>query len=375
MTVCEMAHKAGLSERQLRRVVLKACGVNPVELLQSRRLLAAKLLLTDTRLSITEIAFASGFGSPRRLNALFQERYGINPTEMRRLRAASEDGFVVCKLAYRPPMDWTALLAFLSYRCIDGVEAVTEKSYRRLVTFGGASGVITAEDNHEQSCVVLQIPDALAKYTLEICARIRDLFDLDADPQIISGRLGTIAASSPGRRVPGCWDGFEVAVRAVCGQQISVKAATILTGKLAARFGVQQAPTVDDLRYHFPTPDAMAAADLESIITCGTIRTRAVTIQELAKQISDATLRLSPTADPERTIARLKTISGVGDWTAQYVCMRALRWPDAFPAADLVIMKRLKVTRQRDAEALAEEWRPWRAYAAMHLWQRKETDQ
>jgi len=222
--------------------------------------------------------------------------------------------------------------------------------------------------------VMVKIPDSLAKHTLEVCARTRDLFDLDADPQMIAAGLGEMAASSPGRRVPGCWDGFEVAVRAVCGQQITVKAATLLAGKLAARFGQMLPGEAHQLRYHFPTPDALAAAELESIITCGTIRTRAVTIQELAKQICAGNLNLSPTDIPKETIEQLKSIPGVGDWTAQYICMRALRWPDAFPASDLVIMKRLKVTRQRDAEAIADNWRPWRAYAAMHLWQREEAN-
>jgi len=341
-----LATEMGLSGRQLRRSIEREYGVAPVELAQTRRLLLAKQLLTETRIKIADVAFASGFSSLRRFNHLFRTRYRLSPTDLRRNKLLTGGGdAITLRLAYRPPLDWEALLGFLVGRGAAGVEAADGERYLRVVRIGEHAGWIAAAPIKGAAALRVDVAITLLPVLTPLLARLRRLFDLDANPQAIaehlSGdpRLSASLSRRPGLRVPGAFDGFELALRAVLGQQISVKAATTVFGRFARAYG-------------------------EPMQTPFT----ALTVRILARAVSDGVVRLEPGVNPEQTVAALKELPGIGDWTAQYVAMRALRDADAFPASDLGIYRALGVSKPRDALAAAERWRPWRAYAVLHLW-------
>jgi AraC family transcriptional regulator of adaptative response / DNA-3-methyladenine glycosylase II len=375
-SVDDLAAELGLSGRQLRRIVERELGVTPVELAQTRRLLLAKQLLAETALPITEVAFAAGFASIRRFNALFRERYRLNPTEMRRSTggAAPHDALRL-RLAYRPPLHWEALLAFLGARATAGVEAADDGRYLRTARIGRHAGWLAVSPEPGKDALRVELSRTLVPVLMPLLARLRQLFDLDAQPLAIESHLARdpllapVVAATPGLRVPGAFDGFELATRAVLGQQVTVRGATTLAGRFAVSFGEPIATPHQALTHLTPTAARIASASIEEIMAIGLPRARAATLTALARAVACGGLRISPSTDPEGTIRALTALPGVGEWTAQYIGMRALRWPDAFPHADLGLKHALDRASPKRVLELAEPWRPWRAYATLHLWQ------
>ncbi|MGH8505993.1 MAG: AlkA N-terminal domain-containing protein [Stenotrophobium sp.] len=372
----QLAARYGISARQLRRVVETEYGVTPVALAQTRRLLLAKQLLTDSTLGMAEVAQASGFSSVRRFNHLFRTRYGLNPGAMRRkgARAAAADGAITLKLAYRPPLDWPRLLSFLVGRGAAGVECEYEGRYVRTVLLDGHRGWFSAQPLPRHDALQLQISAGLMPVLTPLISRVRGLFDLDANPELIERQLArhatlrAIVRRQPGLRVPGAVNGFELALRAILGQQVTVKAATTIFGRFAAAFGEMAETPYAGLRFFSPTAERVAAASLAQLIRLGLTQKRAQTISTLAREVAEGRLLLETGVAPEQTMQQLQEIAGIGAWTANYVAMRALNHPDAFPHSDLGLMQALELRKPKDILDLAEAWRPWRAYAAMHLW-------
>ena len=372
-----LAAEFGLSSRQLRRVIEQEYGVSPVALAQTRRLLLAKQLLTDSRLGMAEIAFASGFSSVRRFNHLFRSRYGLNPTALRRRAARAprvEPAAVTLKLGYRPPLAWPALVAFLGSRGAASQERVEGQRFLRTVRIGEQCGWISARPVARSAVIEVAVAPSLVAVLTPLRARLRRLFDLDANPAVIAERLSSdarladLVQQTPGLRVPGALDGFELALRAILGQQISVKAASTVFGRFLTTFGEPLVTPFAGLDRLAPRPESLADADLQQIIDRGLTRRRAETIRALARAVADGGLRLDPQADPAATRVALAALPGIGPWTTQYILMRALGLPDALPDGDLGLLRALQIERPRDLAAAAQSWRPWRAYAAMYLW-------
>lgn len=372
----ELAARVGVGARHLLRLFVEHVGAGPVAVAQSRRVHLAKMLLDQTTLPITDIAFAAGFSSLRRFNAAFSSTYSRSPRDIRRSNASMNNGDgLVIRLSYRPPFDWGQVSGFLAGRAIAGVERVTPEEYARTVRLDDATGVIRVRPADKGSQLNVVIPVMLAKHTHEIVRRVRRVFDLRADSLTIGAHLGCdpllrpLVAERPGLRVPGAWDGFELAVRAILGQQVTVKAATTLSGRLARRYGERiDGAAGEELAYVSPTPERLAGARLNNL---GAPETRANAIRTLARAVCDGRIRFETPADPEQWAASLMELPGFGAWTAQYIAMRALNEPDAFPAGDLALQKMISPgTRASERQLLlrAEAWRPWRAYAAMHLW-------
>jgi len=372
--VDDLAGRLGIGGRQMRRLFLRHLGATPVAVAQTRRLHSAKKLIDETNLPITQIAFAAGFGSIRRFNAIFQALYGRSPRELRRIgpraRAAGEPNEYRFRLAFRPPYDWQALAAFLSPRATPGVETVTAQSYRRTISIDGRSGFLEAHPVAGAPCLELRVHFPDPRTLLHILERARRMFDLGADPGEIGRHLrrdpllAEAVSRRPGLRVPGAWDGFELAVRAVLGQQVTVKGATTLAGRLVEAFGEQS-----EHGLLFPAAESLAEADYERL---GLTRTRAQTVRELARAACRGRISFKGAGGLDSFVGELTAIPGIGEWTAQYVAMRALGEPDAFPANDLGLLRTVgNVEGRMTANALekrSQAWRPWRAYAAMHLW-------
>jgi AraC family transcriptional regulator, regulatory protein of adaptative response / DNA-3-methyladenine glycosylase II len=375
-----LAGRLGIGARQLRRLFHQHVGASPIAVAQTRRILLAKQLIHETSLPMAEVALASGFNSVRRFNETFLQMFGRPPATLRRGRdhARREAGALSIRLAYRPPYDWDAMLSFLRDRAIPGVEAVSGDTYRRSIAIGGHCGVISVEPADKNRVnVSLRFPDMAA--LPQIIARVRRVFDLAADPDTVGVHLALdpvlapLVAARPGMRVPGAWDGFELAVRAIFGQQITVPAATRLLGRLVEAHGAPLPAMVgngEGLSHLFPSPLRLAKADLA---TLGMPNARATAVTSLARAISADPAIFSRSASLEETIAKLRSLPGIGEWTAQYIAMRELREPDAFPAADIGLMRAMASAdgkRPSPAQLLAraEAWRPWRAYAALHLW-------
>jgi AraC family transcriptional regulator of adaptative response / DNA-3-methyladenine glycosylase II len=372
--LADVAARLGISDRHLRRAFGAEFGVAPIAFAQTQRLLLAKRLLTDTRLPVTEVALASGFRSLRRFNALFRSRYRLNPKQLRRLVVSpGAPDALELELAFRPPYDWHAMLAFLGARAIAGVEAVEGDVYRRTarVAAGGREhrGWLEIGLSKRKPALRVRLAPSLAKAIPPVLARVKSLMDLACQPLEVGAALGALAKRNPGLRVPGAFDGFEVAVRAILGQRISVAAARTLAGRFAAGFGEPIETPFDSVKLVFPAPGRIADETHERILKIGTTRTRSETLIALARALADGGLVLAPNSDIEATLGRLRALPGVGEWTAQYVAMRALGWPDAFPHTDLGVMKALGETRPRRVLEIAQRWSPWRAYAVMHLWQ------
>lgn len=373
-SVDEIAGRLGISDRHLRRVFQTEFGVAPIAYAQTHRMLLAKRLLTDTRLSVTDVALASGFHSVRRFNALFRERYRLKPTDLRRATATREiaDRFMF-ELAFRPPFDWQALLDFFAARTIAGVDDVAGNAYRRTLRIAVRgtehTGWIEVRPVARKHTVRVSVSATFAAILPAVLARTKRVFDLACDPGQVQAALGELAAANPGLRLPGAFDAFELAVRAVLGQQITVRAARTLAGRFAERFGAPIETPFDGLTRLFPAPATVATLPYGDIAALGIIATRAKTILALAQGFASGSVVLEPGADADTSIERLRALPGIGDWTAQYMAMRALAWPDAFPHTDYGVMKALGEKNPRRVLAMAEAWRPWRAYAVMHLWQ------
>jgi AraC family transcriptional regulator of adaptative response / DNA-3-methyladenine glycosylase II len=371
-SLADLAARLGVTDRHLRRVFDAEFGVTPVAYAQTQRLLLAKRLLTDTAMSVTDVAMAAGFGSLRRFNDLFRRRYRLSPSDLRKSPQAGAVSTLDFLLSYRPPNAWEALLDFLAHRTIAGVEAVGDGVYRRVVALKTPAGVrhgwLAVRHRPSRHAVSVTLAGELAMVVPPVLARVKRLFDLDCRPQDVASVLGPLADATPGLRVPGAFDGFELAVRAILGQQITVAAARTLAGRVAATLGARVTTPFDDLTTTFPTPADVAAAGPQALIDVGVISTRARAIVALAEACHSGALVLEPGLDLDATLAALRAIPGIGDWTAQYIAMRALSWPDAFPAADYGVMKALGESSVVRVKAQAEAWRPWRAYATMHLW-------
>ncbi len=375
-----LANRLGVGARQLRRLFHRHVGASPIAVAQTRRVLLAKQLIHETSLPMAEVALASGFNSVRRFNETFLQLFGRAPATLRRIRDKTrhQAGALSVRLAYRPPYDWDAMLSFLGARAIPGVEVVSNRVYRRTIAIGENRGVISvAPADKNRVNVSVRFPDMAA--LPQIIARVRRVFDLAADPDMIGAHLAVdpalapLVAARPGLRVPGAWDGFELAVRAIFGQQITVPAATRLLGRLVAAHGELLPVTMKDgegLHRLFPSPVGLAVVDLAVL---GMPKARAMAVNSLAQAIASDPTIFSPGASLEQAITKLRALPGIGEWTAQYIAMRELREPDAFPAADIGLLRAMATTdgsRPSSAElsSRAEAWRPWRAYAALHLW-------
>ena len=375
-----LAERLGVGERQLRRLFRQHLGAAPVTVAQTRRVLLAKQLIQETRLPMGEVALASGFGSVRRFNETFQQLFGRPPGELRRSRAAdvpAADGLTV-RLPYKPPYDWEAMIGFLAARAIPGVERVEPRRYARTVTVDGVQGLIIVTPRTDDALSVeIRLPrlDALPA----VIARVRRVFDLSADPALIGAHLSQdialapLVAARPGLRAPGAWDGFELAVRAILGQQITVTAARNLAARLVATYGPSTkhpAALALGLDRVFPAPAALVGQDIAAL---GMPRARGAALEGLARAVADDPSLFTPRADLESAITALKALPGVGEWTAQYIALRELREPDAFPQADIGLLRAMTDAAgvRPTPEALlarSQAWRPWRAYAAQHLW-------
>jgi AraC family transcriptional regulator of adaptative response / DNA-3-methyladenine glycosylase II len=373
-----LAERLGIGGRQLRRLFQEHLGASPLAVAQTRRIHLAKQLIHDTSLSMSDVAMASGFGSVRRFNETFQRLFGRPPRSLRRARSATTQApgaAVTLHLPYAEPYDFDALLAFLRARAIPGVESVGDRRYARTIACGDAHGTLAVEaDRPGRLRLTIRLPKLTALPSL--MARARRLLDLAADPRAIEDHLRTdpllapLVAERPGLRVPGGWDGFELAVRAILGQQVSVSAATKLVGRVAEIAGESVVTNEPGLCRVFPSSARVASADLT---TLGVPRARSRAVAALAAAVAADGELLAGGRDLDAAVERLRALPGVGEWTAQYVAMRELREPDAFPAMDAGILRALsaaagKRVSSTQALARAEAWRPWRAYAAVHLW-------
>ncbi|MBS4164783.1 putative bifunctional transcriptional activator/DNA repair enzyme AlkA [Candidatus Protochlamydia amoebophila] len=378
----DIALKFNLSSRQIRRVIQKEFGVSPIQLLLTRRLLLAKQLLTDTDLSVIDIAFASGFSSLRRFNDAFKKHYRMPPSQLKkecqRKKAFFPSAYITLQLNYRPPYDWIGFLNFLSIRSLKGIELVKNNCYLRTVQIREYKGWIHVSHVEDKRCLRVKIASSLVPVLAILLERIRNFFDLNARPDKISVQLGQDpflakeVAKNPGLRVPGTFDGFELAFRAILGQQITVKAATTLASRFVKAFGEEFKTPFAELHYLCPSSQRISSLKWEEIATIGIIRARAQTIIELAKQMSSNTLKLEAGVNLRLTIKQLTSIAGIGEWTAHYIALRALQWPDAFPKEDVALRKKLGKVTARQAEKLSQMWRPWRSYATLYLWQKKD---
>ncbi len=370
-----LCERIGVGERHLRRLFAHELGSSPLDVASTRRLLFAKQLLGDTGLPITEVAAAAGYASLRRFNAAFLSSYGKPPRELRHARTPSTDASSVqLRLPYRPPYDFAAMAAFHARRALPGVERVDDSGYHRTIIVDGEPGSFSVMPIAGDDALCVRIRGVRTRSLGVVAARVRRMFDVDADPRAIAQTLRRDALLKPllrrwpGQRVPGAWDGFEIAVRAVLGQQVSVAAARTLAVRVVRAFGAPLVTGVDGLDAAFPPPTALLDAPLE---TLGITRARAATIRALAKACCAGSVGFGIEQTRADFVERLCALPGIGAWTAEYVCMRALSQPDAFPAADLVLRKMagdgVPVTT-RELSALADAWRPWRAYAVLLLW-------
>lgn len=382
--MADVARRLGVSDRHLRRIFDAQLGVSPLQYLMTRRLLSAKQLLTDTGLPVTRIAMASGFSSLRRFNAAFTEHYGLNPTALRRTRVTTDGLGDAIHLGYRPPYALAAMRDFLARRCVGGLsfvddaqpdQALIGQTLRVTAGAGSRCGWLTVRFDPEHHRVALRISESLCEALPLVIARVRAWLDLDADPAVVDACLDAdplLGAGDPagraGLRVPGCLDGFELAVRAVLGQQITVVAARTLCERLVNTFGEPVQTPWPALSRLFPTPAVLAGALPEQLGALGIVRQRQQAIIAIARAVATGDLRLEPGADPRQILPALTALPGVGDWTAQYVAMRALRWPDAFPAGDIALQKALGLRGSREAEQRSLAWRPWRSYAVLRAW-------
>ncbi len=377
LSLDELAAEFDVTARHLRRAIRQEAGLSPVELAQTQRLLLAKQLLTDTKMSVTEAAFAAGFESLRRFNTAFKDRYRLTPTSLRRSVGSNKnDSKDVYRfnLAVRPPFDLAPFLAFWRVRSTAGVEQVIDGWYRRVVVVGQYQGWIAVGPGRKDHTVQALVSTDLGPVLSQVLSRLKAMLDVRARPDAIAEHLSQdpLLASHirqwPGLRVPGAFDGFECGIRTILGQQVSVRAATTIAGRLASQFGRPCATPYDSLTTAFPTPEALAAASIIELKALGLTTRRAETIKGFANAVASGHIRLEPGADPDRVRSAMLALPGIGSWTAEYLLMRAVGWPDAFPATDLGLIKASGLTPV-ELRIRAESWRPWRSYAAALLWQ------
>jgi len=375
-----LARELGVSSRQLHRVVEAEYGVSPLALAQTQRLLLAKQLLTDTSLRVIDVAFGSGFSSVRQFNRLFREAYRLNPLALRKQRVGKgevenkgQSQQILLKLGFRPPLAWPALIGFLTGRAGLRTEKIISNSYLRTVRLGQHRGFILVQPLGP-SLLGVQVASSLLPVLPELRARLRRLFDLGANPSAIESclrrqpELRTFVKRTPGLRVPGALSGFELALRAVLGQQISVKAATTIFGRFVETFGSKVETPDPDVDRIAPDAADLANANLQQLIDRGLTQKRAETVRALARATADGAVKLEPPVDFATMRGLLQELPGIGPWTAEYIAMRALGDPDAFPSSDLGLLNALKLEKPAALQGMSEAWRPFRAYAALHLW-------
>jgi AraC family transcriptional regulator of adaptative response / DNA-3-methyladenine glycosylase II len=388
--VAELAHDLGVGERHLRRAMDRELGVSPVELAQTCRLLLAKQLLADTALPVTRIAYGSGFQSLRRFNAAFRAQYRMPPTAVRRPSRAPNAGtspqndLLQLTLGYRAPLAWDALLSVLRREAIPGVEAVSGRRYCRTVRLDGCTGYLIAEEapvgvtdrarrsSQASAQLSVHVSPSLVPVLMPLLARLRRLFDLDAEPTVVDahleqGGLGALVRRRPGLRLPGAFDGFEVAFHTLLRGRSHSAAATDLAQRAVQALGDRLDTEVDGLERLAPSPERVAAAGPGALIVLGVPSRRAHAITTMAQLVVAGRLRLEPGADAIATRRVLLDVDGVGERLATTILMRALSWPDAFPASDRALQRAAGVSSEAALSACAERWRPWRAYAALHL--------
>ncbi len=366
-----LADQFGVTERHLSRLFVEHLGAPPHAVALLRRLDFARQLVDETSLPMTEIAFNAGFESVRRFNDAFKKRFHRSPTEARQKRGPKEktDTALVLRLPYRPPLAWDDMFAFLSSHAIAGIETFEEGVYSRTFEANGVPGFLSVRPKPEASLLELSLHGAVGTSLLDIVEKVRFLFDLEADPLTISTHLSQdlplkkLIELTPGLRVPGGWDGYEVAIRAIMGQQVSIRGACTSLGRIVVRYGKPlRFETASKLLHLFPTPLRLAKADPA---TFGVPRTKAAALVALSQAVVEGKVRLSPASDGSEQRAALLAIRGIGPWTAEYIAMRALRDPDAFPETDLILGRELK---KQKAGTRAQGWQPWRAYATHYLW-------
>ncbi|WP_309639057.1 Ada metal-binding domain-containing protein [Methylibium sp.] len=392
-----IAAKLGVTDRHLRRIFAAWHGVTPIDYLTNQRLLLAKQLLTDTALSVADVAAACGFESQRRFNAVFSERCRLSPSGLRRAQpralarrrggtpllrlpdALACDALKV-RLAYRPPYDIAGVQRFLAARCIAGVEAMDDQGlWRRTLAAsqGAAPGWLALQFLPERHEVEVMMSPSLAPQLGRINALVRHALDLDADPALIDPVLAALPwprfTAVPGIRVPGGCDGFESAVRVILGQQVTVAAARTLTRRLVERFGETVETPWPELNRLFPSARTLAQAPASAIGELGIVRQRVGALQALAAEVHHGRIALDRGAPLAATLDALRALPGIGEWSVQLIAMRALAWPDAFPASDIGVMNALGTRDAKAVAAMSENWRPWRSYAVMRLWQSLET--
>jgi AraC family transcriptional regulator of adaptative response / DNA-3-methyladenine glycosylase II len=377
-----LADRLGVTSRHLRRLFTKHLGASPLAVAHTQRLHFAKRLIDETRLPMNHIAIAAGYGSVRRFNDAFQKTYGRSPRDLRKageeIEPVGRQPDLTVRLAARQPFDWSRMIEFLRFRATPGVERVRDDTYYRTVAIDGRHGIVSVRPDSKPGYLSLSLTGIDTKALFETVQTAKEVFDLDAPMADITATLSRdpllkrLLESSPGVRVPGAWDGFELTVRAILGQQISVKAATTLAGRLADRYGepldCPQAGGDLALTRVFPSPARLARARFNNI---GLVKSRAATLRALATAVSCGDVSFDAAQEAEDICAALKSIRGIGDWTAQYVSMRALKSPDAFPASDLGLLSAVRMPERvtpAELAARAERWRPWRAYAAILLW-------
>lgn len=397
-SITQLASQLGVSDRHVRRLFEAQWGVSPLQYLQTRRLLLAKQLLTETQLPMGEVAFASGFDSVRRFHATFSAHYGLKPSGLRKAGAVNAgegqagpldalSGVITLQLGYRTPYKVRALMRFMADRAIEGIESVdaidsgalpaypmsVERSLCLKTSVAIHSGWIGVQFDEARHQVCLTVSEGLRGVLAQLVPRVRRWLDLDADPMTIDALLSSDFPGQQGVRVPGCLDGFELAVRAVLGQQITVKAARTLAARLVARFGTALATPHGSITHLFPSAQTLAHATPDALGSLGIVRQRQAAIQGLARAVDSAALDLNHSLRPQQTVEQLMQLPGIGDWTAQYIAMRSLRWPDAFPAGDIALHNFFKLRDQKNptraCEALSQRWRPWRSYAVVRAWE------
>ena len=424
--VAQVAARLGISERHLGRIVQAHLGISPLQVLQTHRLLAAKALLTDTQLPMQDVAMSAGFGSLRAFNAAFVQHYRLPPSQLRKeigRDAAASQGEIRLQLGFRPPYDTQALLGFWQHRQLDTMEFIalhadsmpanSPKSLKNQLPSIVRSlclmhqgrmlrGWLHGSLDDEAHLLRVRMSDTLAPALPLLVTRLRAAFDLDADPAAIDAALGidpTVRAElveahttlrqaqgerrvtslrfvgKEGMRVPGSLDGFEIAVRAILGQQVTVAAGRTFTQRVLQTFGEPIVTPWPSVSRCFPTPQALAQASPESLGALGIVKLRQAALIALSQAVASGAMDLNSPANPLHTISQLKALPGIGDWTAHYIAMRALRWPDAFPAGDIALHNALGLRdiksptqRARQAEELSQAWRPWRSYAVLRIW-------
>jgi len=389
-SITAISKQFALSDRQIRRIFVKHYGLSPIKYLHQQKLLLASRLIKTTNLPISDIAFAAGFKSIRRFNEVIKTAYHCSPSDLRRspshTRSKAPESYVTILLPYRPPFDWPLMLKFFQKRQLNNVERVTESEYSRTITYEKATGwfsvshaeepqtKISHKKNKEALLLKVQLSDY--RYLNHVISQVRQMFDLDADMPLIHQQLckhpilAEVIKETPGLRLPGCWDIFEFSIRAILGQQISVKAATTLANRIALKYGEVSHNNPLDISHHFPSPEALRHAEYEEI---GLTKSRISTLKNWLDFYLKNSEIFQCYTSLETLEQRLVKIKGIGPWTVNYIAMRGLSNPDAFPSADLGIIKALATDNIRPSNkeilALSKSWRPWRAYAAIYLWQ------